>query len=142
MRKLLVRAHRLGTLALFAPCLALIFWGETIVTVVFGAEFAPAAPALTILALGKMAYCLVGFAGLAFGMMGQPGVAALYAFVALLMNIALAVLLAPRLGITGAAVAVAISEFVVNAIMVLHLMVRRKIDISGIGLQIQKQEAS
>lgn len=115
LQRLLVSAHRIGGAIMLPIGLAFAAFGDSIIRLVFGHQYLPAASAFAMLALGKMVYGTVGFSGMALSMLGRAGVAALLAGTTVILNVVLNLWLIPGLGIRGAATATAVSEFVVNA---------------------------
>ena len=69
---------------------------------------------MSILALGKIAYATVGFAGLALSMMGRAGVAAVITLGTAALSALLALVLIPIYGMTGAAIAATTGQLLVN----------------------------
>ncbi|WP_028472866.1 lipopolysaccharide biosynthesis protein [Nocardioides alkalitolerans] len=70
-----------------------------------GDDFAVAAPALTVLALGMLVYVAMGNVNSALLMAGLSGVTAMNTAVALALNVVLNLALVPVLGLVGAAIA-------------------------------------
>ncbi|AXY43692.1 flippase [Halomonas sp. JS92-SW72] len=116
LRKMLVLSHQVATVVMLPLSLVVIIFAAPLLNYAFGPDFAPAAQALSILALGKVAYASVGFSGLALSMLGRPGVAAAVTAATFMMNISLNILLIPAFGMEGAAVATGASLFTVNAL--------------------------
>jgi O-antigen/teichoic acid export membrane protein len=81
----------------------------------FGPQFVVGASVTMILALGKLVDAATGPCGLMLNMSGLVRVNMIYNVVALVLNVALNLVLIPRYGINGAAVAWALSLSVVNA---------------------------
>jgi O-antigen/teichoic acid export membrane protein len=104
------------------------FWASLAATVVilaagkpllslFGAQFADGYQLMFILAVGLMARAAIGPAERLLSMVGeQRACAAVYA-TAFLLNLALCIVLIPRLGVTGAAVSTAIALVVESALL-------------------------
>lgn len=130
LQRLLIYGHRAGTIALLPLGMGVAFFAAPLVVLVFGSDYLPAAPVLAILALGKVAYASVAFSGLALSMMGRAGTAALATSATMVMNIALNLLLIPHYGVEGAAIATAISQFVLAAGTVLYLQIAMDLKVS------------
>lgn len=143
LRAILIDAHRIG-LALMAPMmLVVLFAGDWVVTTMFGSDYISAIPAMHILVLGKMLYATTGFVGLALGMIGRAWQAAGIAAAVILLNVVLDLVLIPRLGIEGAAIADTSSNFMVNlagALYLRHLLGGR--GVSAIAVKSKKRNAS
>jgi len=133
IQRILVYSHRGGALAVLPLALVLILFSGPLIAFVFGEVFRPAQGALNILALGKIAYATVGFSGLALSMLGRPGAATIIMLVTVGMNVVLNFVLIPRYGIEGAALATAVSQFVVNAGGILYLWHQLDYDFSALG---------
>lgn len=114
IQRILVYSHRAAVLVILPAALVIAGFGRELLTLVFGEEFSAAAGALEILALGKVAYASVGFAGLALSMLGHAGAAAIITLATVMINITLNLYLIPHYGIEGAAVATVVSTFSVN----------------------------
>jgi O-antigen/teichoic acid export membrane protein len=84
--------------------LGLATWSPLVLGLV-GPEFAEAAPALTLMALGMLAYVAMGNVNAALLMAGRSVVTAGNTAVALALNITLNLALVPWLGLMGAAIA-------------------------------------
>jgi O-antigen/teichoic acid export membrane protein len=128
IQKILVYSHRAGVIVLLPIALAVIVFGERLLAVAFGAEFAGAADPLTILALGKVAFALVGFSGVALSMFGQAGLASVLSAAMAAGNIGLNALLIPIMGMEGAAYATVISAVSMNVL--LAIWIRKKFGIN------------
>jgi O-antigen/teichoic acid export membrane protein len=97
----------------------------------FGPGFAAGASVTMILALGKLVDAATGPCGLMLNMSGRVRTNMVDNVVALVLNVALNLLLIPKYGINGAAVAWAISLSVVNAARVEQ--VRRSLGVLPFG---------
>jgi len=134
VQRLLVYAHRLGFAVLLIPCLILMVWGPDLLSLVFGPEYVAAAQPLTLLVAGKLAYTLIGFSGLALSMMGRPQMAATFTLLTLIVNISLALLLVPVLGLRGAVIASVVGELTGNLGIALFVLTILRRDISALGI--------
>lgn len=93
--------------AIALTAMLLLFGGE--VLGLFGEEFRAAQPALSILAVGQCANALLGPCGQLLVMMGRQRLMAALLAVAAVVNVALNLLLIPRYGIEGAAMATTVA---------------------------------
>jgi O-antigen/teichoic acid export membrane protein len=116
LQRLMVQAHRSGTLILLIPVLILAIWSEPILRLIFGEAYLASHEPLRILLVGRLLYGLVGFSGLALSMIGRAGAATWISLVGLLLPLALMVFLVPISGLNGAAWAVVIGALSVNVI--------------------------
>jgi O-antigen/teichoic acid export membrane protein len=114
LQRVLVLSHRMATLIVLPAAVALAVFGADLLALVFGEVYRPAAGAMSILVLGKAACATVGFAGLALGMVGRPGIAAAIAFGTVGLSGTLALALIPTYGVEGAAIAAVAGQLVVN----------------------------
>ena len=131
-----VSGDQAGLAAMVASSVRWTFWPSLVATVVilalgrpflwlFGPSFVAAYPLMFILAVGLLARASIGPAERLLNMLGeQRACMAVYA-TAFATNLGLCVLLAPRLGTVGAAIATA-SALVVES-MLLFLVTRRRL---------------
>jgi O-antigen/teichoic acid export membrane protein/Mrp family chromosome partitioning ATPase len=87
----------------------------------FGRGFAIGAAVTMILAVGKFVDAATGPCGLMLNMSGRPGLNVLDNLVGLVLNVVLNLLLIPRFGIVGSAVAWAVSLCLVNGARVVQV---------------------
>jgi len=104
MKYLLIASSIVAILIIFSAH-DIIFW-------LIGPEFLPAVIPLTILIFIMLFFGPLAATGSAFSAAGRPDIAFKLNLMRLVPNIALDILLIPRLGITGAAIATAISMFI------------------------------
>jgi O-antigen/teichoic acid export membrane protein len=108
----------LASLAWAVPVAAvLIIFGDRILTAVFGVEFAVGAMTLTILCIGQVFHSATGPIGLLLNMTGRERATARGHAIALAVGLAGGLLLIPRWGAEGAAVAAALSVVTWNAVV-------------------------
>jgi O-antigen/teichoic acid export membrane protein len=96
-----------ATMALFAPFL---------VHLIYGAEYAGSASILSVLSIGYFVHGCLGLSGLTLSVYDMNKVKVVNVFIALATNIVLNVLLIPRMGSMGAAVATVISFVLMNVL--------------------------
>lgn len=133
IQRVLVYSHRGGVLLVLPLALGVALFSGPLLTLVFGEVYRPASSALEILALGKVAYASVGFSGLALSMLGRPGTAAIITLATVGMNVVLNLVLIPRYGIEGAALATVVSQFAVAAAGILYMRHQLNHDFSALG---------
>lgn len=129
------KLQRAVTLSVRAVCavswpvaLVLVVWGEPIVAFVFGSEYSGAANALAILCIGQLINASAGSVGAVLNMTGNDQIVFVGAVLALIVNTALALLLIPPYGLTGAAVSFAVSIATWN--IFLSIMARSRVGIN------------
>jgi len=110
------------------PIFSVMFlFPEVTILFIFGEKYVSAAPALQILALGFMFHTFLGLNGLTLVVIGQPKLNMVGDTFAVISNVVLNVLLIPKYGIVGAAVATAVSYFVANVFRSFWLYQKTKI---------------
>lgn len=122
----LERAYRAAaswTVRLALPAFALLAIFPRELLSIFGPEFAVAAAVTIVLALGKLIDAVTGPCALMLNMSGRPLLNTINNLLVLVLNGALNVLLIPRIGLMGAAVAWTISLAAVNAARVIEVRV-------------------
>lgn len=102
-------AHKYSFVAVVPLALIMLTFPEIMIRVLFGEAYVPAAQALQILAVGAIIYSISTLNTAAFSGIGQPQVNTKIIFTAALVNLVLNLLLIPRYGIIGAAIATTIS---------------------------------
>ncbi len=110
------------------PIFSMMFlFPEVTISFFFGTKYLEATEALRILALGFMFHIFLGLNGLSLVVIGDTNFNFIANLFAAISNVILNVLLIPRYGIVGAAVATATSYFVANVLRSLKLYQRTKI---------------
>lgn len=108
-----------------------LLFGEPLLTLVFGAEFAPAYAPLAILTLGQLVNSAAGSVGFLLNMTGHERDTARGVAIAAMGNIVLNLILIPPLGTNGAALATAITMTAWN--LSLWLAVRQRLEINSMA---------
>lgn len=108
----------------------------------FGSSFQTGAAALIVLALGQLINAAAGPSGIVLIMTGQERIAVLGVAAGMLVNVVIAILLIPPLGVTGGAIAFACSLVLWNSALV--LLARRRVGVNvtafrGLSLLRQRQ---
>lgn len=101
-------------LGIASPLFALIFIAPEFLLHIFGPQFVPAALALQILGVGQLARLAFGPLGLILVMTGHQRWTLAYALVAVVLCIGFCLLLIPRYGLEGAAMATALTVILRN----------------------------
>lgn len=84
--------------------------GEAIISMVFGADFAPASPILMTLLLGELTAGLLGHPTIVLNMLRHERAVTWFSFLAMMLNLTLCWALTPSLGGMGAALGLAVSQ--------------------------------
>ncbi|MGD1864478.1 MAG: oligosaccharide flippase family protein [Phormidesmis sp.] len=104
LQQLLLKAARVCLLVSAIATTALLIFGRQYL-LVFGPGFDTGLEALRVLCIGKVLYVFVGLAPMVLSMTGHARLTAITGLVSVLINIALNLVLIPRYGVTGAAIA-------------------------------------
>lgn len=122
------QSARMALLIAFPIAMPLVFFGEEILSVVFGQDYAGiAALPLAILAIGQLINVGFGSVGMLLTMSGYERDTLLGQVVALVINVLAAVVLIPPLGAVGAAIATGLGLMVWNS--VLAVLVFRRLSV-------------
>lgn len=127
-------ARRIALWALFGA-LTLAFGGRFILELLFGTSYAGGYGALAILALGQFANALFGPVALILNMTGNERLTLIGVTLSVVVNAALNIVLIPRLGILGAAIATAASLFLWNLLLAVALKQRTGFDSTMFGVR-------
>lgn len=135
-----VTASTRATLLLTAPAvLAVALGGGWFLGQVFGAEYVDASAALSVLLVGQAVDALVGPVGMLLMMTGHEGDTAKGTLVGAGANVVLNLVLVPRFGAVGAAVATAASLSAMN--LLLWTTARRRLGIQTLPFLPRRQGA-
>lgn len=115
------------------PFLAFLFFGENVLSLAFGSEYALGAAPLAILALGQLANAAFGSVGALLNMTGHERDTMRGMLIAMGINVALNFVVVPPFGMNGAAIATAISYLVWNAVLRYYVHRRLSIESSAFG---------
>lgn len=86
-----------------------VLWGDVFVAVLFGEAYLPAVSVLLVLTAGQLVNVVAGSVGLVLNMLGHEMETVKASIGSLIINVVLAVLLIPQMGVSGGAIAVAVS---------------------------------
>jgi O-antigen/teichoic acid export membrane protein len=114
IQKLCTRAAQAMTVAVLVLSLPLLLWGRPLIAFVFGAEFAPALPALLVMIGGIVISAAFGPNSVILNMTHHERRVTKAVLLGLLAGIATAVALMPSWGDLGAAAAMLVWQFVWN----------------------------
>ncbi|MBF8778341.1 lipopolysaccharide biosynthesis protein [Pseudomonas fulva] len=117
MQKLTPIALRLTGTVMLGACLCMAVIGKWLIVTLFGAEFAPAYPALLALLPGMFAMCYTSILRLDLLGKNRPGAVSKIMGTAAALNLLLNVILIPTYGILGAAIATSACYLLVTAWM-------------------------
>lgn len=109
LQRTIILSTRAAALVSFPVALIFIFWGDDLITLVFGIEYIGAATALAILCVGQLVNASAGAVAVVLNMTGHDKKTLYGVLLALVSNVTLAFLLIPYLGIIGAAISYAFS---------------------------------
>lgn len=138
LQHVLTKSVRIAFFATFPFGLILVFWGRDALAV-FGNEFMASAIALSILALGHLAEVALGSGSLVLSMTGNERVVAIVLSVIVAANIGLNILLIPRHGMNGAAVASTISLVAAKFTLMLFSVKKTRLQLTILGNVIQQR---
>ncbi len=131
IESLAFNAARLATAFAVTLFAAYLILGGDMLMLVFGAEYVGALSMMIILAMAQVVNCFTGSAGLILNSMNMEGRAATAVAVAAGLNVVLNLVLIPRFGANGAAIATGISLAVSNALMWYSIKTKLGIDVSA-----------
>lgn len=140
LQRLVTRATVVVFLVTLPFALALIFFGDRIIGIVYGQAYVPAHTALGILTAGQLVNVSMGCVGMLLLMTGHEKDAAAGVGTSAVLNVVLNALLIPRWSLTGAAVATAISLVVWNLIFAWRVHVRLEIFALPLPAWLRKRE--
>lgn len=105
IESLTAMALRLTSTVMICACAGMALLGEWLIVTLFGAEYRPAYPALLALLPGSLGLCFVSTLRLDLLGKNRPGSISLATGLGALLNLVLNLVLIPRYGIVGAAIA-------------------------------------
>ena len=132
MQQVVTQSSRIMLLVSLPMAAFLIFGGNWYLSL-FGAEFIPAKPALTILCLGQLFSIASGSVGILLTMTGNERCNLIASSINVLLNIVLNWFWIPLWGLAGAAAATTVSTVVVNIYKVITVRKRVGVDPTAIG---------
>jgi len=135
LQKLATMSARISFLLTLPAVVVFLFFGKPLLAFLFGAEFSAGYETLAILSIGQLINASAGSVGFLLNMTGHEKDTARVFFVAAVGNILLSLLLIPRLGILGAAIASTVTMFLWNSTLLFFVYKRLGIDSSIAGLR-------
>ncbi|MDH0648337.1 oligosaccharide flippase family protein [Pseudomonas sp. GD03858] len=117
MEKITPLALRLTATVMLGACLGMALIGHWLIVTLFGAEYAPAYPALLALLPGLLGLCYASILRLDLLGKNRPGTVSLMMGIGAALNLLLNILLIPTWGIVGAAAASSIAYLAVTVAM-------------------------
>lgn len=133
MQKVLSYSTGLAFAATLPALLILVLFGDHILQFVFGQPYVPAYTAMAILAVGYFFSVSMGSCGLVLNMTGFETKGAIGLGISSVANVLLNLLLIPRFGIEGAAIATCLSIFLWNILLVCFVWQSTRLDTTIIG---------
>jgi O-antigen/teichoic acid export membrane protein len=134
LQRIITRSSQAVTLYAVPILLAIVFFGESVIRALFGAEYITAHVPLVILGVGQLVNVSMGSVASLLNMTGHERDTARIILIAAMLNVVLTFTLTPVWGMTGAAVATASGLIVWNLIMWRAVYVRTGIESSPFGL--------
>jgi O-antigen/teichoic acid export membrane protein len=117
LQRVVTASARIALFTALPAVLVFLLFGETLLQVVFGVEFARAYVPLTILAVGQLVNAGAGSVGYLLNMTGHERDTTRGVAIAAGMNVVLNVVLIPAFGMAGAAMATTASLVIWNVIL-------------------------
>jgi O-antigen/teichoic acid export membrane protein len=140
LQRLVTTSARIVLLIATPFALIFIFAGDTLITLIFGAEFAQAYAPLKVLTYGQFFNAAMGSVGFLLTMSGQEKVALKIMLITATLNVMLNLILIPQFGATGAAIATTITLMLWN--IMLYFEVKNRIGILSTAFSFSKSEAN
>jgi O-antigen/teichoic acid export membrane protein len=137
LQQLVTTSARVILLIAIPFVLVFIFKGEQLLSFLFGEEYSAGYDALLILSIGQLANVGFGSVGALLNMTGHEKDTMRGMIIAALVNFFLNIILIPRYGMNGAALATAISFIIWNA-MLWHL-VKKRLGIESSAFYVNKR---
>lgn len=128
LQRVITLSTRAVAVVSFPVALIFIIWGDSLIGLVFGVEYAQAAPALAILCVGQLINASMGSVALVLNMTGHDRKTLIGITAALVSNIVCGLLLIPFYGLIGAAIGYSISLTVWN--MLLYFQTKKHTNIN------------
>jgi len=104
--------------------LGFVVFGKPLLTIAFGTEFRAAYPALVFLVVGQFVNSISGATGLFMNMTGNEAVLRNIISIAAIINITLNLLLIPKIGINGSALAAMVSLMCWNITTLIYIKMK------------------
>jgi O-antigen/teichoic acid export membrane protein len=131
LQRLVTASARVILLINLLITVGFIIWGKSFLNLAFGSAFKTGYTPLMILLVGQLINSGAGSVGLLLNMSGHERETARGMTIAAIINVVLNLLLIPRLGINGSAVATSISLIIWNVL--LWWAVRKKLGINSLA---------
>jgi O-antigen/teichoic acid export membrane protein len=123
LQKMMVNGTRVALVMILPLSIAYLFWGEVVVSALFGDEYLPSVGALGILTIGKLIGLMTGAAALVLVMTGHEKEIVKTMVYALLLNVILSIILIPIYGDIGAAIAASMSIVFLKLVLAYRVIV-------------------
>lgn len=121
IQTLLTRSAQLATISATLVLAVYCFWGEALITFIFGEEFRVSWKCMLILSLGHLASAFAGSVGITLQMLGYDKSTTQLMCVGFAVNLLISIILIPLYGAEGAAVAYAGSIVLWNTLLAFKL---------------------
>lgn len=132
LQKLVKTSARVILFLSLFPIILCIFFGSNLLGLIFGAEFSYGGPALAVLAIGQLVNSAMGSVAALLNMTGHESYTIKGIGLAAVLNLLLNIILIPKYGMLGAAIATGFSMVVWN--LVLRFYVRKLLNIEPSAL--------
>ncbi|MBF0445137.1 MAG: flippase [Magnetococcales bacterium] len=140
LQRLVTTSARIVLLIATPFALVFIFAGEPLISLIFGAEFAPAYAPLKVLTYGQLFNTAMGSVGFLLTMSGHEKIALKTMLITATLNVILNFIFIPLYGTTGAAIATTITLIFWN--IILYFEVKNRIGILSTAFSFLKSEAT
>lgn len=130
LQKMLTRSSQAVLAVALSMVLAFVFFGPYIIELTFGADFGAAYVPLVILCVGQLVNATMGSVSAVLNMTGNERDAMRSVFISATVNVLLNLLLVPRWGAVGAAIATSTTLIVFNVMMWRLVKLRTGLDSS------------
>lgn len=127
LQRVITLSTRVVAVLSFPIAIFFIFFGDSLISFVFGDEYVLAAPALAVLCLGQLINTSSGSVALVLNMTGNERYTVISAAIALVINFLLSISLIPFIGVMGAAIGFSVSLSAWN--IILAIIAEKKVGI-------------
>lgn len=134
LQKIVTLACQGGFVLSLPVVLAMIFWGDSLLSLIFGEEYSRGDVALGILAVGQLFSAFFGSVLIILNMTGNEKLAFKGVLISTIINLSLNLFLIPSYGIEGAAFATATSLIAWN--IILSIFVYNKLKIKSVPIHV------
>ena len=116
-QKLVTKSVRVSSTIALPILLALIFFGDVLIEMLFGSDFVKSYPLIIILSIGQLVNVLMGSVGVILNMTGNERASLKALVISFIINVIFMIILIPMYGAIGAAISVSIGLIIWNVLM-------------------------